>query len=83
MGKSRPITQAINEREEQTQQHGTLKLFAPVSIFKKGRKIKIQEQFFVRLTSQTSLLLNMSRDVSPKCVSVLPFNYRRNLAFFP
>ena len=44
-GESRPITQALNEREEQTQQHGTLKLFAPASIFKKGRKIKIQEQF--------------------------------------
>ena len=33
LGESRPITQAINEREEQTQQHGTLKLFAPASIF--------------------------------------------------
>ena len=37
------ITEAVNEREEQTQQHGTLKQFVPASIFKKGRKIKIQE----------------------------------------
>lgn len=43
IGESRPITQAINERKEQTQQHGTLKQFAPASIFKKERKIKIQE----------------------------------------
>ena len=49
--------------------------------FKKRAKKKIQWQFSACLTSQTSLLFNMSRDVSPKCVSVWLFSYRRNLVF--
>ena len=43
---------------------GTLRQFGPV-FSKKRAKIKIQEQFSMRITSQTSLLINMSRDVSP------------------
>ena len=49
---------------------------------KKWAKIKIQEQFSVRITSQTSLLINMSHDVSPTCLSVWLFNYPQNLPFF-
>ena len=60
---------------------GTLKQFGPV-FSKKWAKIKIQEQFSVRITSQTSLLINMSHDVSPTCLSVWLFNYPRNLPFF-
>ena len=60
---------------------GTLKQFGPV-FSKKWAKIKIQEQFSVRITSQTSLLINMSHDVSPTCLSVWLFNYPQNLPFF-
>ena len=60
---------------------GTLKQFGPV-FSKKWAKIKIQEQFSVRITSQTSLLINMSHDVSPTCFSVWLFNYPQNLPFF-
>ena len=60
---------------------GTLKQFGSV-FSKKWAKIKIQEQFSVRITSQTSLLINMSHDVSPTCLSVWLFNYPRNLPFF-
>ena len=35
-----------------------------------------------KVALQTSLLMNMSRDASPKCVSVWPFNYHRSLVFF-
>ena len=52
------------------------------SVSKIRAKIKIQEQFSVRVASQTSLLMNMSRDVSPTCFSVWLFKYRRNLVFF-
>ena len=56
IGESRPITQA-NKREEQTQQWWNIEAIW-ASIFKKGVKIKIQEQFSVRLTSQKSFLMN-------------------------
>ena len=61
---------------------GTLKQFG--SIFSKKRaKIKIQEQFSARFTSQTNcLLMNMSRDVSRTHITVWLFNYPRNLVFF-
>ena len=61
---------------------GTLKQFG--SIFSKKRaKIKIQEQFSARFTSQTNcLLMNMSRDVSRPHITVWLFNYPRNLVFF-
>ena len=42
------------------------------SSFKIRANTEIQEQFSVRLTSQTSLL-DMSGDVSPKCISVWLF----------
>ena len=45
---------------------GTLKQFGPI-FSKKRAKIKIQEQFSVRFTSQTNcLLMNVLRDVSRK-----------------
>ena len=56
IGESRPITQT-NKKEEQTQQWWNIEAIW-ASIFKKGVKINIQEQFSVRLTSQTSLLMN-------------------------
>ena len=61
---------------------GTLKQFGPI-FSKKRAKIKIQEQFSVRFTSQTNcLLMNMSRDVSRMRITVWLFNYPRNLVFF-
>ena len=80
IGESLLITQA-NEREEQTQQWWNIEAIW-ARIFKKGSKIKIQKQFSMRRTLQTSLLMNMSRDASPKCVSVWPFNYHRSLVSF-
>ena len=61
---------------------GTLKQFGPI-FSKKWAKIKIQEQFSVRFTSQTNcLLMNMSHDVSRTRITVWLFNYPRNLVFF-
>ena len=50
--------------------------------FKIRAKIEITEQFSVRLTSQTSLLVScyVARYVSPKCVSVWLFTVQ-NLLF--
>ena len=68
-------------QEEQTQHWWNIEeIWA--SVLKNRAKIKIQEQFSVSVTSQTSLHMNMSRDVSPTCVSVWLFKYRRSLVFF-
>ena len=69
-------------RSRKCKNSGTLKQFGPI-FSKKRAKIKIQEQFSVRFTSQTNcLLMNMSRDVSRTHITVWLFNYPRNLVFF-
>ena len=77
IGESRPITGTQEKRREMQQwsNHGS----NLGQNFQKRAKIKIQ----VRVTLQTSFELNVSGDVSPKCVSVWLFNYRQNLVFFP
>ena len=69
LGKSRANHEQLLLQISQSRKRknsGTLKQFG--SIFSKKRaKIKIQEQFSVRFTSQTNcLLMNVSRDVSRK-----------------
>ena len=85
LGESRANHEQLLLQISQSCKHknsGTLKQFG--SIFSKKRvKIKIQEQFSARFTSQTNcLLMNMSRDVSRTHITVWLFNYPRNLVFF-
>ena len=85
LGESRANHEQLLLQISQSRKHknsGTLKQFGPI-FSKKRAKIKIQEQFSVRFTSQTNcLLMNMSHDVSRTRITVWLFNYPRNLVFF-